>query len=321
MFFLPNPPKIIKKKDNLASVIIEALYPGYGVTIGNSLRRVLLSSLEGAAVTQVKIKGIQHEFSTIKGVLEDVILIIMNLKQMRFKIYTQEPQKATLKIKGKKEVKGADFKLPSQLELVNKDCHIATLTDPKAELEMEIQVEKGIGYQPVEMRKKKEKLEIGVIPIDAIFTPVKRVGFKVENMRVGERTDFDRLTLEIETDGTITPTEAFLKASQILVDHFSLFIKSVSPKKEKISQEIEKTDETREEKKQKEDVLKTKIEELGLSSRTEKVLLKNSIKTVGGILRKTSDALLTLEGLGETGLKEIEKSLSKLNLKLKNEKT
>ena len=223
MILLPHPLKIINKKENWARFEIEALYPGYGITMGNSLRRVLLSSLPGAAVTQMKIKGVQHEFTTIPGVLEDVINIMMNLKQMRFKIYTEEPQKATLKIKGEKEVKGSDFKLPSQVELVNKSCHIATLTDKKAELDMEIQIEKGIGYEPVERRKKQKKLEIGVIPIDAIFTPIRRVSYKVENMRVGERTDFDRLYLEIETDGTITPEQAFSQASEILVKHFSLF--------------------------------------------------------------------------------------------------
>lgn len=219
---LPLKPKIIEKKGNYALFEIEALYPGYGVTIGNSLRRVLLSSLPGAAVTQVKIKNVPHEFSTIPGILEDVVQIMLNLKQLRFKIYTKEPQRAILKVKGEKEVKGSDFEIPAQIELVNKDCHIATLTNKKAELEMEIQVEKGIGYSPRETRKK-EKLEVGTIPLDAIFTPIRRVAFRVENMRVGERTDFDRLFLEVETDGTISPQEAFFQASDILVKHFSLF--------------------------------------------------------------------------------------------------
>ena len=225
MISLPLQPKIIEKKGNFARFEIEGLYPGYGVTVGNSLRRVLLSSLPGAAITQIKIKGVPHEFSTIPGVLEDVILIMQNLKQLRFKIFTDEPQKATLKVKGEKEVKGSDFELPAQVELVNKDCHIATLTDKKAELEMEIQIEKGLGYSPREARKK-EKLEIGAIPVDAIFTPTKRVSYKIENMRVGERTDFDRLFLEIETDGTISPEEAVFLASDILVKHFSLFVET-----------------------------------------------------------------------------------------------
>lgn len=228
MISLPSIPKITKKEGNKAVFEIEALYPGYGVTIGNSLRRVLLSSLVGAAVTQVKIKNASHEFKNIPGILEDMIAVILNLKLLRFKIFSDEPQKASLKVKGERKVKGGDFELPSQVELVNKDCHIATLTAKSAELEMEIIIEKGIGYSPRELRKKttaalQEKAEIGAISLDAIFTPVKRVSYRVENMRVGERTDYDRLSLEIETDGIITPEAAFAKASEILVNHFSLF--------------------------------------------------------------------------------------------------
>jgi DNA-directed RNA polymerase subunit alpha len=232
MIPLPKAPKIIKKEKNKVTFEIEALYPGYGVTIGNALRRVLLSSLEGAAVTQMKIKGVPHEFTTIPGVLEDVVTIMLNLKQLRFKMIGEEPQRATLKIKGEKEVKGSDFELPAQLELVNPDCHIATLTSKNAKLEMEILVEKGVGYLPRE-RKRKEKLEIGVIPVDAIFTPVKRVAMRTENMRVGERTDFDRLFLEIETDGTITPEEAFLKACEILINQFSFLKENLEKHEEK----------------------------------------------------------------------------------------
>lgn len=226
MILLPKAPKTINKKDNWAVFEIESLYPGYGVTIGNSLRRVLLSSLPGAAITQMKIKGVQHEFSTIPGVVEDVIAIAMNLKQLRFKILTAEPQKAFLKVKGEKEVKGSDFEIPGQLELINKDAHIATLTSKNTEFELEIQVERGLGYEPVENRKKQGKQEIGVISIDAIFTPIVRVNYKVDNMRVGERTDFDRLDIEITTDGTITPEEAFQSAAKTLVDHFSILLGS-----------------------------------------------------------------------------------------------
>ncbi len=232
MIPLPNPPKIVKEKNNFSQFEIEGLYPGYGVTIGNALRRALLSSLEGSAVTQVKIKGVHHEFSTIPGVLEDVINIILNLKKLRFKLFSQEPQRATLRAKGKKEVKGSDFEFPTQVELVNKDAPICTLTDKKSEIEIEIQIAQGIGYEPVE-RRKKEKLEIGVIPLDAIFTPVRNVSFRIENMRVGKRTDFDRLFLDIETDGTITPNEAFARASEILVKHFSLFEENFKYEKEK----------------------------------------------------------------------------------------
>ena len=233
MIPLPVKPKITDKKQNGATFVIEGLYPGYGVTIGNALRRVLLSSLEGAAITQMKIKGVRHEFSTIPGVLEDAITIMLNLKQLRFKLHTDEPQKGHLLVKGQKEAKGSDFQLPSQVELINGNVTVASLSDKKSELDIEIRVEKGIGYQPAETRKK-DKLEIGAIAVDAIFTPVRKVSFRSENMRVGERTDFDRLYLELETDGTISPEEAFVKASEFLVEHFSLL-------KEGVESEISKS--------------------------------------------------------------------------------
>jgi len=240
MINLPHPPKIVKKEGNKAIFEIEALHPGYGVTIGNSLRRVLLSSLEGAAVTQMKIKGISHEFSTIPGVLEDVITIMLNLKQLRFRLFAVESQKAVLKVKGEKEVKGLDLTLPAQVELANKNCHLATLTSKSAELEMEIQIEKGIGYSSRETRQK-EKLEIGAIPVDAIFTPVKRVSYRIENMRVGERTDYDRVFLEIETDGIIAPEQAFWQASEILVKHFSLLTEALAEVEKKESSSTRET--------------------------------------------------------------------------------
>jgi DNA-directed RNA polymerase subunit alpha len=233
MILLPKAPKVVSKKDNSATFEIEALYPGYGITIANSLRRVLLSSLPGAAITQIKIKGVQHEYSTISGITEDVITIVMNLKHLRFKVYSDEPVKATIKVKGEKDVKGSDIKMPSQAELINKSAHIATLTSRSAELDMELQIEKGIGYEPVESRKKRDKLEIGAIPVDAIFTPILRVNYKVENMRVGDRTDFDKVTLDITTDGTITPADALYQTSKILVEHFSLFAGSLEPKEPK----------------------------------------------------------------------------------------
>ncbi len=218
---LPLEPKIISKKDNSAVIEVEGLYPGYGVTIGNSLRRILLSSLPGAVITSVKIKGASHEFSTISNVLESAVDILLNLKQIRFKLHSDEPQTATLKVKGEKKVTAADIDAPSQVEVINKNAHIATLTDKKAELEMEIQISSGLGYVPVEARKK-DKAEIGVIHLDAIYSPVKKVNYSVENMRVGDRTDYNRLILHIETDGGIKPEESFYKAAAILVDCFSV---------------------------------------------------------------------------------------------------
>ena len=260
MINLPNTPKIIKREGDKAIFEIEGLYPGYGVTVGNSLRRVLLSSLEGAAITQVKIKGVSHEFSTINGVMEDVIVIMLNLKQLRFKVFTEEPQRATLKVRGEKEVKGSDFSLSSQVELENKNCYIATLTSKSADLEMEIQIEKGVGYISRENRGK-EKLEIGAIPLDSIFTPVKRVSYRVENMRVGERTDYDRLFLEIETDGTIKPEEAFSRASEILVNHFSQMSGTFKITEPKPKEEVKKKKKATPKKKKAATVKKVKHEE------------------------------------------------------------
>ena len=251
MIPLPLKPKVIKKEKNKAVFEIEALYPGYGVTIGNSLRRVLLSSLPGGAVTQMRIKGVLHEFSTIPGVLEDVVTIMLNLKQLRFKVFSDEPQKATLKVKGEKEVKASDFEYPPQVEIVNKDAHIATLTDKKAELEMEIQIEKGVGYLSRETRREKIKPEIGVIWVDAIFTPIRKVATKVENMRVGERTDYDRLFLEIETDGTIEPQEAFKRASEILKEHFEFLTGAFEEEKKETKKEKKKKKETKKKTKKK----------------------------------------------------------------------
>ncbi|MFH1820454.1 MAG: DNA-directed RNA polymerase subunit alpha [Candidatus Nealsonbacteria bacterium] len=226
MIPLPSKPKIIEKKDNSAIFEIDSLYPGYGVTIGNSLRRILLSSLPGAAVTQVKIRGVQHEFSTIPGVLEDVVNILLNIKQLRFKLHTQEPQRVKLSLKGAKTVVASDFTLPTQVELQNKDAHVATLTSKSSSLDMEILIEPGMGYEPVEKRKL-GKPEIGTISLDAIFTPIRKVSYKVESMRVGERTDFDKLILDLETDGSLTPEQAFSQAADILIQHFNLFKESL----------------------------------------------------------------------------------------------
>ncbi|MFA5098864.1 MAG: DNA-directed RNA polymerase subunit alpha [Candidatus Paceibacterota bacterium] len=198
---------------------VEGLYTGYGLTLGNALRRALLSSLPGAAVTQIKIKGAEHEFSTLPGILEDIVEITLNLKKVRFHFYASEPQILTLRVKGEKEVTAADIKGNAQVEIVNPEAHIATLTNKNAELEMEITVDKGAGYVSAEARKT-EKLPIKTIAVDAIFSPVVKVNFSIENMRVGDRTDFNRLKIEIETDGSIYPSSALRKASNILKDHF-----------------------------------------------------------------------------------------------------
>ncbi|MBI5220243.1 MAG: DNA-directed RNA polymerase subunit alpha [Candidatus Liptonbacteria bacterium] len=203
---------------------IEGLYAGYGLTIGNALRRTLLSSLPGAAVTQLKIKGVPHEFTTLPGVKEDMVELSLGFKKLRFRMHTDEPQVLRLEISGVRTVTGRDIELNPEVELVNPDLEIAHLTTKNAELSIELKVERGLGYWPVEARKGTEKLPIGSVAIDAIFSPVTRVNFTVENMRVGDRTDFNRIRLEVETDTSLTPSSALHKAASILKDHFEKVI-------------------------------------------------------------------------------------------------
>lgn len=230
MLQIPEQIKVLSKDASKATFEISPLMPGYGATIANPLRRVLLSSLEGSAVTSVKIKGVNHEFSSIPGILEDVIEIILNIKKIRFKLHGDGPVKVTLNVKGERAVTAGDIKLSSDVELINEDQHIATITEKKTELSMELEIEKGVGYVPVEQRQK-EKLAIGVIAVDAIFSPVKLVNFNIENVRVGQRIDFNKVVMEIETDGSIEPEVALKKASDILMDHFKLIsdIKTEEP--------------------------------------------------------------------------------------------
>ena len=229
MIQLPAEPKVVSKEGTRGVFEISPLYPGYGMTIGNTLRRVLLSSLEGAAVTSLKIKGVDHEFSTMAGVLEDVIDIILNVKKVRFMLFKDEPVTLTLSAKGLKEVTAADIKITADVEVVNPDQLIATITDKKTEIEMEITIEKGIGYVPAEQREK-EKLSIGKIAVDGIFTPIKGVNFTVENVRVGQRTDYNKLLLDIKTDGSISPEAALQQACRILIEHFNIIDKVEVPK-------------------------------------------------------------------------------------------
>lgn len=202
---------------------IEGLYTGYGLTLGNALRRVLLSSLPGAAVTQVKIKGVPHEFTSIPGMKEDILEFTLNLKKVRFKFFADQPQVLTLKIKGEKQIKASDIKTTAQVEIANPKIHLADLTDKKAVLDAELTVEKGLGYSPAAKRKL-QRLVIGTIVLDAIFSPIERITFSVEDMRLRERTDYNRLKLNLETDGTISPSQAMNKAVNILKEHFEKII-------------------------------------------------------------------------------------------------
>jgi len=219
--------KVISEDAKSGVFEVEGLYSGYGLTIGNALRRALLSSLPGAAVTQFKVKGVSHEFSTLPGVKEDVIELSLNLKQLRFRVHTDEPQVLLLKAKGETVVTARDLESNSEVELINPDITIATLTGKSSFLELEVTVERGLGYSAVESRKR-EKLGIGVIALDAFFSPVTKVNYVIQDMRVGERTDYNKLHLEIETDGTISPSTALHKSANVLRDHF-----------EKVSQVVE----------------------------------------------------------------------------------
>ncbi len=236
MIQLPAEPKVLSREGNKAVFEIGPLYPGYGMTIGNTLRRVLISSLEGTSVTAVKIKGIDHEFSAIPGVMEDVVQIVLNLKKVRFKMFRDEPIILTLNAKGAAEVTAADIKTTADVEVITKNQHIATLTDKKAELEMEITVERGTGYVPVEQRQK-DKLSVGEIAIDGIFTPIKNVNFTVENIRVMQRTDYNKVILDVETDGSIMPEQALKNATDILMKHFEVINMIAVPEVMEVTEE------------------------------------------------------------------------------------
>jgi DNA-directed RNA polymerase subunit alpha len=334
---LPEKPIIIKQDGNFAVFEIRSCYPGYGSTIGNALRRVLLSSLVGSAITSVKIANASHEFSTVPGVIEDVVEIILNLKKIKFKMHIDEPVKLSLKTSKEGEVKASDIKANSNVEIANKDAYIATVTDKNAKLDMEIKVEKGVGYMPIEQQSE-DKLEIGNIAIDTIFTPVKKITYHVENMRVGKMTNYDKLIFEIETDGSITPEEAFKEATRLLVEHFNLFREVIGPKTEEeekkvkaeekellkeskaAKKEIEKKEKEEKEQRQKEvseEILKTSVEDIGLSARISKILTENKIKIISKIIKKSEDDLKELSGMGDKGIKEIKKALGKFGLTLK----
>ncbi len=309
MISLPNKPKVVEKQGNRAVIRIEALYPGYGATIGNSLRRVLFSSLEGYAVTHVQIRGANHEFSAIDGVLEDVLTLILNIKNLRFKLFADEPVKISLSVKGEKKVTGKDFNIPTEAKLMNPTTHIATLTSKQSELDIEITVEKGLGYVKADQNKK-GKLEVGQIALDSIFSPVRHVNFKVDNMRVGKRTDYDAVVMEIETDGSIEPEEAFRQSVSIIIGQFSSLLDQERDldKKEEV-EEVEEVEEQKDE--------NMTLEELGLSTRLINTLEKGGVKSLKGILSKKEETIMSIEGMGDKGMDEIKSALKKHKLELK----
>lgn len=312
---LPSKPRVVEESEVSGVYEIDGLYPGYGHTLGNSLRRIILSSLPGAAITNVKIDGVSHEFSTISGIKEDVITILLHLKRIRIKMLTDEPQVLTLDVKGMKEITAADIKVPGQVEIINKDQVIAHLTDKSASLSVEFTVEKGIGYVSKE-NLQKEKVDIGTIALDASFTPIRRVNYEVENMRVGNRTDFNRLKLFIETDGIITPHEALEKSIEIMINQLKAVIgfkdndfdlRNAVPEVSAASKPASLDP----------DLLKTRIETLDLSLRTVNALSAANIRTLGGLARKKEEDILDVDGLGSKGIQEIKKLLAGYGITLK----
>jgi DNA-directed RNA polymerase subunit alpha len=322
---LPSKLTVVSETDTKGTYEIDGLYPGYGHTLGNSLRRIILSSLPGVAITSLKIAGALHEFSVLDGVKEDVITILLHLKQVRFRLASNEPQTITLSVKGPKTVTASDIIAGGQVEVLNKDFYIAEITG-KNTLNIEMIIEKGLGFVPKDVHQK-SKTEVGTIAVDAIFTPIRRVSYEVENMRVGDKTNHNRLRMTIETDGSLTPKESLEKAITIMGQQLEAIVGfTIANKKEKIE---EKNEEAGAEKKTKEktvtetstgeftDILKTRIDTLDFSTRTLNALSSANIRTIGGVARKKKEDLLEIEGLGEKGIQEIKKVLTQYNLTLK----
>lgn len=310
---LPSKPKIISEDGFKAVYEIDGLYPGYGHTLGNSLRRIILSSLAGAAITSVKIDGVSHEFSVLDGVQEDVITILLNLKKVRIAMHSDEAQTLTLNIKGVKEVTAGDIKVSGQVSILNPELVIAHITDKSTELSMELTVEKGLGYVSKDILQK-NRVDIGMIALDAVFSPIRRVNYEVENMRVGDRTDFNRLRVGIETDGTVTPHEALEKSIEIMINQ----LKAIIGFKEEEIPEAPKTSEEEISKKELDpEFLKTRMESLNLSARTMNALTGANIRTLGGLVRKKEKDITDIEGLGTKGVIEIKKMLAEFGVTLK----
>jgi DNA-directed RNA polymerase subunit alpha len=326
---LPSKIHIVKEEGNLGVYEIENLYPGYGHTLGNSLRRIVLSSIPGAGITQVKIAGVDHEFSTMDGIKEDIIIFLLNLKKTRFKLVDGvDKAVCTLSIKGMQKVYTKDITTPGQIEVLDGDQYLCELTSKNANLEVEITVEHGLGFVPRDVHHK-QKAEIGVIALDALFSPIRRVSYDVENMRVGDKTNHNRLRMTIETDGTLSPRSALEKSIETMMIQLQAIsgfktdfqpiniehkVEAVSTPIEAESIESSKEDSTDG---NMSDALKTRIDTLDLSARTLKALTNANIRTIGGIARKRADDLLEIEGIGEKGIAEIKKVLGDFGISLK----
>jgi DNA-directed RNA polymerase subunit alpha len=308
----PSLAKIEDHNPTSATFVIEPLHPGYGMTLGNSLRRILLSSIAGAAVTGFRISGVSHEFTTVKGVKEDVVAIMLNLKGIRFKVFSDEPQTITLNKKGKGAIKAKDLQLSADVEVVNPQHVIATVDDDKANISLELTVETGRGYRALDEQGANRKIS-DMIMLDALFTPVMRVRYKVENTRVGQMTDLDRLLITIDTDGSITPRDAFEEAAAILVNQYTALAGQtrIEPSTPVTAADTdmgtaEDTEEPAE--------LMTSIEDLSLSARTTNALVNNDIHTIRDLLSLSEAELRDLKGFGNKALDEVKEKMSELEL-------
>lgn len=290
--------------------VVEPLERGYGTTLGNSLRRILLSSLPGAAVTSVKIEGVQHEFSTVNGVVEDVTTIILHLKKLALKIYSDEEKTLEIDVQGDGEVTAADITHDSDVEILNPNLHIATL-DKDAHLRVRLTAKRGRGYTPADANKDEDQ-PIGVVPIDSIYTPVSRVTYQVENTRVGQITNFDKLTLDVWTDGSIRPEEAVSLGAKILTEHLNIFV-GLTDEAQKAEIMVEKEED------QKEKVLEMTIEELDLSVRSYNCLKRAGINTVQELANKSEEDMMKVRNLGRKSLEEVKNKLHDLGLGLRKD--
>jgi DNA-directed RNA polymerase subunit alpha len=315
---LPSKPRVIKEEEFFGVFEIDGLYPGYGHTLGNSLRRIILSSLPGAAITQVKIDGVGHEFSTIAGIKEDVVTILLNLKRVRLLMHSDTPLTLTLKANGAQIVTASSITAPSQVTILNPEQKIAEITEKGTSLTIELTVEHGLGYVPRDVHQK-DKVDIGTIALDAVFTPIRRVNYEVENMRVGDRTDYNRLRVFIETDGTLTPREALENSVEIMIHQLKAIIGFQDNTKEadEVAPQIETEAQNDEVGGDDAEMLKTRIETLDLSTRTLNALENANVRTVGGLVRKKKDDILALDGIGPKGVDELEAILGKMNLGFK----
>lgn len=307
----PKIERVEASNDNkYAKFIMEPLERGFGTTIGNSLRRVLLSCLPGAAVTRVKIDGVLHEFSTINGVREDVVNIMLNLKGLSVKMYTEMPKTLIIDAKGPKTVTAEDIVTDSEVEIINPEMYICTLNED-GKLYMEITVEKGRGYVMAD-RNKSQNMPLGMIPLDSIFTPIRKVNFNVENTRVGQITDYDRLALEIQTNGSIKPDEAVSLAAKIINEHLAQFV-NLTDHVGSVEIMVEKEED------KKEKVLDTTIEELDLSVRSYNCLKRAGINTVQELIQRNEDEMMKVRNLGRKSLEEVQQKLSALGLGLRQD--